>query len=62
MSWCRASLQDLKPDITSYWKFVVLLAEAEAKVTLRLTVGQSVSQYVLVSSPLWDLRPDINSV
>jgi hypothetical protein len=32
---------------------------AEAEVTLRLTVSQSVSQYVLVSSPLWDLRPDI---
>jgi hypothetical protein len=26
------------------------------------SVSQSVSQYVLVSSPLWDLRPDINSV
>jgi hypothetical protein len=29
---------------------------------VRLAVGQSVSQYVLVSSPLWDLRPDINYV
>jgi hypothetical protein len=25
------------------------------------TDGQSVSQYVFVSSPLWDLRPDITS-
>jgi hypothetical protein len=35
-----------------------LLSEAlEVEVTLRLTV----SQYVLVSSPLWDLRPDLTS-
>jgi hypothetical protein len=26
---------------------------------LRLTVSQSASQYVLVSSPLWNLLPDI---
>jgi hypothetical protein len=31
------------------------------EVTLRLMVSQSVSQYVLVSSTLWDLRPDITS-
>jgi hypothetical protein len=31
------------------------------EVTLRLTVGQSVSQYVLVSSLLWDFLPDITS-
>jgi hypothetical protein len=31
------------------------------EVTLRLTVGQSVSQYVLVSSPIWDLWTDITS-
>jgi hypothetical protein len=36
------------------------LAEAEAEVTLRLTVSQSVS--TVLSSPLWDLRPDISSV
>jgi hypothetical protein len=33
----------------------------EVKVTLQLTVCQSVSQYVKVSSPLWDLWPDIAS-
>jgi hypothetical protein len=26
-----------------------------------MTDGQSVSQYAMVSSPLWDLRPDITS-
>jgi DNA-binding winged helix-turn-helix (wHTH) protein len=31
----------------------------EVEVTLRLTVNQSVSQYVELSSPLWDLWPDI---
>jgi hypothetical protein len=31
----------------------------EVEVTLQLTVGQSVSQYVKVSSPLWDSWPDI---
>jgi hypothetical protein len=35
--------------------------EAQAEVTLRLTVSQSVSQYVLVSSPLWTLWSDITS-
>jgi hypothetical protein len=39
-----------------------LTHSSEAEVTLRLTVSQTVSQYVLASSPLWDLRPDINSV
>jgi hypothetical protein len=29
------------------------------EVALQLTVSQSVSQYVKVSSPLWDLWPDI---
>jgi hypothetical protein len=31
----------------------------EVEVTLQLTVDRSVSQYVKVSSPLWDLWPDI---
>jgi hypothetical protein len=31
----------------------------KVKVRLRLTVSQSVSQYVLVASSLWDLWPDI---
>jgi hypothetical protein len=33
----------------------------EIEDTLRLTVSQSVSQYVLVSSPLWDLWTDITA-
>jgi hypothetical protein len=33
--------------------------KVKAKVMLRLTIGQSVSQYVLVSSSLWNLWPDI---
>jgi hypothetical protein len=36
----------------------------KVEVTLRLTVSQSVSQYVSMSwyrAPLWDLRPDITS-
>jgi hypothetical protein len=30
-----------------------------SQVTLQLTVSQSVSQYVLVSSPIWDFWPEI---
>jgi hypothetical protein len=41
------------------WTRVQLNNEVEVKVTLRLTVSQPISQYVLVSSPLWDLWPDI---
>jgi hypothetical protein len=33
--------------------------KVKVKVMLRLTVTQSVSQYVLVSSSLWHLLPDI---
>jgi hypothetical protein len=35
------------------------IVEVKVKVMLRLTVSQSVSQYVLVSSSLWNLWPDI---
>jgi hypothetical protein len=65
-------LRDLRSDIKYLWKFLSCLCRAhsltrgrvcllsspftaEAEVALRLTV----SQYVLVSSPLWDLGPDI---
>jgi hypothetical protein len=40
---------------------ILLPIEVEVEVTLRLTVSQSVSQYVLLSSPFRDLRPDITS-
>jgi hypothetical protein len=46
MSLCRAPLWDLRPDITSHRN------SSKFKVTLQLTVGQSVSQYVLVSGTL----------
>jgi hypothetical protein len=53
MSWYRAPLWDLRPDITS-------CRNVEAKVTLRLTVSQSVSMS-WYRAPFWDLRPDITS-
>jgi hypothetical protein len=37
----------------------LLSRKSEVKVTLRLTVSQSVSQSVLVSSPVWGSWPDI---
>jgi hypothetical protein len=39
----------------------VSLMLVEVEVTLQLTVSQSVSQYVEVSNPVWDLWPDITS-
>jgi hypothetical protein len=35
--------------------------EYETLVEVEVTLRQSVSQYALVSIPLWDLRPDITS-
>jgi hypothetical protein len=49
MSWYRAPLWDLWPDITS-------CRNVEVQVTLRLSVSMSWYQ-----APLWDLRPDTTS-
>jgi hypothetical protein len=52
----------------AYRIWVILIANRKSykkKKELKLNSRynwQSASQYVLVSSPLWDLRPDINSV
>jgi hypothetical protein len=43
--------------LTTSWTSMASHKFIEVEVILRLTV----SQYVLVSSPLWDLRPDITS-
>jgi hypothetical protein len=47
MSWYRAPLRDLRPDITTC---------RNVEVSLRLTVSQS-----WYRAPLWDLRPDVTS-
>jgi hypothetical protein len=66
----RVSLQGFKP--TTSWVQVSSatvsnsgpllfreLVKVKVKVTLQLTVGRSVSQYVLVSSPIWNFWPEI---
>jgi hypothetical protein len=45
--------QDIKPYIQNYAPTV------KVKIMVQLTVSQSVSQCVSVSSPLWNLWPDI---
>jgi hypothetical protein len=47
LSWCRAPAS--------------LCSSHNVRVTMRLTVGQSVSLSVLVSSPGWGSWPDVSS-